>query len=368
MREKFARLREASRQYQTEIVATLVVLVIVALAGIGYFVVKKAPPAPAPVVAVPTAQVTPPVVQAPPLPTVYRIKKGDTLSRIARDSCNTVAALAKQNFIRNPDKIYAGKKLTFVKSETCSPESAKSRTFPEKRLERPSVRASQEKLLHSEPKSGAKTPKSGAKAQNTTKSTAKNAKKSESSKGTSLPPAVNVPEKQPSKPQLQVKEEGCGNAGAGIADHQKQILAGAECIKQQYGAFIKDAVLQDPRITHIEIVAIMLHESNGNPKAVSRSEVPCLGLMQLQPPTARQYGVHEDMIFDPKENIRGSVRILSAYTYRYFKGSKDHGLAAYNHGPHSKVFRQKNFDPNTLRYVQSVKKISEILTTHRYAL
>jgi hypothetical protein len=196
--------------------------------------------------------------------------------------------LVTSNTISNPDKIYAGKTLTYVKSETCSPESVKSRTFPEKRLDHPSVRASQEKLLHSKPKSS---------------------KKAEST--TTL-----------ETPRVNTKTDSCAKAGAGVADFTKKILAQAECVKQLYGEFIKDALLQDLRITHIDIVAIMLHESSGNPNAVSHSRVPCLGLMQLQPPTAIQYGVNEKMIFDPKENIRGSVRIFSAYTHRYFGGSK----------------------------------------------
>ena len=41
----------------------------------------------------------------------YKIKKGDTLSEIARDKGTTVKALAKKNNIKNPDKIYAGRTL-----------------------------------------------------------------------------------------------------------------------------------------------------------------------------------------------------------------------------------------------------------------
>jgi len=41
----------------------------------------------------------------------YKIKKGDTLSEIARDKGTTVKALAEKNNIKNPDKIYAGRTL-----------------------------------------------------------------------------------------------------------------------------------------------------------------------------------------------------------------------------------------------------------------
>lgn len=44
----------------------------------------------------------------------YNVKKGDTLSSIARLYHTTVAAIAKENDITNPDKIYLGEKLKIV--------------------------------------------------------------------------------------------------------------------------------------------------------------------------------------------------------------------------------------------------------------
>ena len=41
----------------------------------------------------------------------YKIKKGDTLSEIARDKGTSVKALAEKNNIKDPDKIYAGRTL-----------------------------------------------------------------------------------------------------------------------------------------------------------------------------------------------------------------------------------------------------------------
>ena len=317
MREKFVHLREVSRKYRVEIIATLVTVIIGILVLVGHLVtIKKAPDAPAPAVVTPEVA-TPTVVVAPPVPLIYRIKKGDTLTRIARIHCTSVSVIAAGNNIRDPDKIYAGRKLTFLKGEPCP-----RLTITKKHT------ATQEKLsLKKEQQQMPKT----------------------------------------SKAKIS-KMQGCGHAGAAHSDLDKKILAEADCVKVLYGEFIKDAVLQEPRITHVEIVAIMLHESRGDPRAISKARIPCLGLMQLQPPTAKQYGVDPQMIFDPKENIRGSVRILADYTYRYFKGSKDHGLAAYNNGPNSKLLQRKDFDPNTLAYVRRVKKISEILVTHRFAL
>ena len=47
--------------------------------------------------------------------TIYTVKRGDTLSAIARRHGTTVARLAADNAIANPDRIYAGQKLTIRK-------------------------------------------------------------------------------------------------------------------------------------------------------------------------------------------------------------------------------------------------------------
>lgn len=46
-----------------------------------------------------------------PVQSVYVVKTGDTLSKIAKEQNTTVAKLAKINKIENPDIIYAGQKL-----------------------------------------------------------------------------------------------------------------------------------------------------------------------------------------------------------------------------------------------------------------
>ena len=45
-------------------------------------------------------------------PQVYTVQKGDTLSGIAKKHGTTVAELARKNNISNPDRIYAGQKIT----------------------------------------------------------------------------------------------------------------------------------------------------------------------------------------------------------------------------------------------------------------
>jgi lipoprotein NlpD len=46
-------------------------------------------------------------------PQMYIVKKGDTLSQIAKDNGVKVADLAAWNNIKNPDLIYPGKVLVF---------------------------------------------------------------------------------------------------------------------------------------------------------------------------------------------------------------------------------------------------------------
>lgn len=43
---------------------------------------------------------------------IYTIQKGDTLSQLAKRFGTTTEVLARTNNIKNPDKIYAGEKLT----------------------------------------------------------------------------------------------------------------------------------------------------------------------------------------------------------------------------------------------------------------
>jgi soluble lytic murein transglycosylase-like protein len=74
--------------------------------------------------------------------------------------------------------------------------------------------------------------------------------------------------------------------------------------------------------------AVMQVESAFNPRA--RSPKGALGLMQLMPATARQYGVVN--AFDPSENVRAGVSYLRALLDRY-GNDETLALAAYNAGP-----------------------------------
>jgi soluble lytic murein transglycosylase-like protein len=77
----------------------------------------------------------------------------------------------------------------------------------------------------------------------------------------------------------------------------------------------------DSRLAH----AVVRAESNFNPMAVSPKGA--MGLMQLMPATAREYGVTDP--FDPAQNLDAGLRHLRGLLGRY---DRSRALAAYNAG------------------------------------
>jgi soluble lytic murein transglycosylase-like protein len=75
------------------------------------------------------------------------------------------------------------------------------------------------------------------------------------------------------------------------------------------------------------IKAIIQHESNFNPNAISHAGAK--GLMQLMPANLKEYGVTNP--FDPKQNIEAGTREIKRYLTKY-DNNLPLSLAAYNAG------------------------------------
>src|SRR6266536_1036787 len=101
--------------------------------------------------------------------------------------------------------------------------------------------------------------------------------------------------------------------------------------------------------------AVMQVESAFNPYA--RSPKGAMGLMQLMPETAKQYGVKN--AFNPVENVRAGVAYLRGLLDRY-QDNEELALAAYNAGPGAVDKHGQTVPPyrETQNYVTKITKMT----------
>jgi soluble lytic murein transglycosylase-like protein len=100
------------------------------------------------------------------------------------------------------------------------------------------------------------------------------------------------------------------------------------------------------------IVAVIKSESSFNPYAISKKGA--IGLMQLMPETARQYGVKNR--FDVNQNLEGGIRHLK-YLYEKYNQNLPLTLAAYNAGEEA-VKKYNGIPPysETRNYIKKTMK------------
>jgi soluble lytic murein transglycosylase-like protein len=101
--------------------------------------------------------------------------------------------------------------------------------------------------------------------------------------------------------------------------------------------------------------AVVQVESGFNPNA--RSPKGAMGLMQLMPATAKQYGVTN--AFNPAENVRAGVAYLRGLLDRY-QNNEELALAAYNAGPGAVDKHGQTVPPyrETQSYVARINKMA----------
>ncbi|HUU30057.1 MAG TPA: transglycosylase SLT domain-containing protein [archaeon] len=106
------------------------------------------------------------------------------------------------------------------------------------------------------------------------------------------------------------------------------------------------------------VAAVVMQESGGNPRAVSRAGAQ--GLMQLMPQTADSLGIGD--VFDPEQNIEGGTRYLRNLLDQ-FEGDEILALAAYNAGP-TAVQRYNGVPPypETQGYVEKVTALKGLFS------
>jgi soluble lytic murein transglycosylase-like protein len=97
-------------------------------------------------------------------------------------------------------------------------------------------------------------------------------------------------------------------------------------LKTEYDNLVR-SIAKKYRVEHTLIHSIIRAESNYDRFAVSSKGA--LGMMQLMPATAIQYGVKN--VFDPRENIEGGVKYLKDLI-KLYNGNTKLVLAAYNAG------------------------------------
>jgi len=128
---------------------------------------------------------------------------------------------------------------------------------------------------------------------------------------------------------------------------KRVILKGIDSRYEDEIVVVSERYGVDPNL----VKAVIKVESNFNPRAVSPKNA--MGMMQLIPATANDYGVDDP--FDPHENIDGGVRYLRDLI-EVFNGDLELVLSAYNAGVSAVIKYGYSIPPysETKEYVKKV--------------
>lgn len=145
---------------------------------------------------------------------------------------------------------------------------------------------------------------------------------------------------------------GTGRARRSLTD--REIMG---CIDRVYGHYVREASRLTGLPTDLLLGKIFV-ESRGR-KDARRSDGP-VGLSQLQPETARSYGVPPNRLHDPEVSILTGARILADYV-RKANDDIALGLVYYNAGPNRAFHRRAGFQPERFPFVERVARAQALL-------
>jgi soluble lytic murein transglycosylase-like protein len=129
--------------------------------------------------------------------------------------------------------------------------------------------------------------------------------------------------------------------------------AGASVADDRYDSIIRQAIDEASGRYPVPLAlvkGVIRQESAFRPGAVSKAGAR--GLMQVMPATAVRVGVHPENLFDPAQNIRAGVRLLSILLEHY-RGDIIASLVAYNARPR-RLFAPVPRNGETPEYVWKV--------------
>jgi soluble lytic murein transglycosylase-like protein len=138
--------------------------------------------------------------------------------------------------------------------------------------------------------------------------------------------------------------------------------------KSEKRAAVINLIRQEARNMGVSVplaLAVAHAESYFNPRA--ESHVGARGVMQIMPATSRsEYGIHPDLLWDARINIRLGLHFLRRLLDRY-QGRVDLALSYYNGGSRVGDLPNARVIPATRKYVRKVLRLKREYRAKMYA-